>query len=153
MERLAFTPATALPDVALHSRRRRGLRAAELRRSVSRPVRLREALANSYNVPAVWTAAALGPDRVLARLRDLGFASLTKDAASYGVAIALGDGEVRLLELANAYATLARSGFVLPVRRCGRRAPRTARSCPSRRPSRRGSSTRQRPIDRRYPLG
>ncbi|HLM76605.1 MAG TPA: penicillin-binding protein 1C, partial [Polyangiaceae bacterium] len=117
MERLGFTPATPLPDVALHFPTREG--SYEPQNYDGRfhgPVRLREALANSYNVPAVWTAAALGPDRVLARLRDLGFASLTKDAASYGVAIALGDGEVRLLELANAYATLARSGVLLPVR-------------------------------------
>jgi penicillin-binding protein 1C len=117
MERLAFTPATALPDVALHFPSQEGV--YEPQNYDGRfhgPVRLREALANSYNVPAVWTAAALGPDRVLARLRDLGFASLTKDASSYGVAIALGDGEVKLLELANAYATLARGGFALPVR-------------------------------------
>jgi penicillin-binding protein 1C len=117
MERLGFTPATPLPDVALHFPTREG--SYEPQNYDGRfhgPVRLREALASSYNVPAVWTAAALGPDRVLARLRDLGFASLTKDAASYGVAIALGDGEVRLLELANAYATLARSGVLLPVR-------------------------------------
>lgn len=117
LERLDFTPATVLPDVALHFPSREG--SYEPQNYDGRfhgPVRLREALANSYNVPAVWTAAALGPDRVLGRLRDLGFVSLTSDAASYGVAIALGDGEVRLLELANAYATLARGGFVMGVR-------------------------------------
>lgn len=117
MEKLGFTPATVLPDVALHFPTRDGT--YEPQNYDGRfhgPVRLREALANSFNVPAVWTAAALGPDRVLARLRDLGFISLEKDAATYGVAIALGDGEVRLLELANAYATLARGGVALPVR-------------------------------------
>jgi penicillin-binding protein 1C len=117
MERLAFTPATVLPDVALHFPSREG--SYEPQNYDGRfhgPVRLREALANSFNVPAVWTAAALGPDRVLARLRDLGLASLTRDASTYGVAIALGDGEVRLLELANAYATLARGGVIIPVR-------------------------------------
>ncbi|MCK6590222.1 MAG: transglycosylase domain-containing protein, partial [Polyangiaceae bacterium] len=117
MERLGFTPATVLPDVALHFPTREG--SYEPQNYDGRfhgPVRLREALANSFNVPAVWTAAAIGPDRVLARLRELGFSSLTKDAATYGVAIALGDGEVRLLELASAYATLARGGVALPVR-------------------------------------
>lgn len=117
MERLGFTPATVLPDVALHFPTREG--SYEPQNYDGRfhgPVRLREALANSFNVPAVWTAAAIGPDRVLARLRELGFSSLTRDAATYGVAIALGDGEVRLLELASAYATLARGGVALPVR-------------------------------------
>jgi penicillin-binding protein 1C len=79
-------------------------------------VRLREALANSYNIPAVWAASRIGPSEILGRLRALGFSSLGKDAGYYGPAIALGDGEVTLLELANAYATLARGGVRLPVR-------------------------------------
>src|SRR6185369_299178 len=79
------------------------------------PVRVREALANSYNVPAVWTAAAVGPDRFVERLRGLGLGSLDREASRYGVAIALGDGEVRLIDLANAYATLARGGVHRPV--------------------------------------
>jgi penicillin-binding protein 1C len=121
LERLGFTAGTALPDVALHfpSASPSGDGDYHPQNYDGRfhgPVRLREALANSYNVPAVWTAAALGPDRVLERLREVGLTSLTKEAASYGVAIALGDGEVRLLALAGAYATLARGGVLLPVR-------------------------------------
>src|SRR5436190_2082930 len=53
---------------------------------------------------------------VLERLHALGFASLTEDPEHYGPALALGDGEVTLLELANAYATLARGGVLRPVR-------------------------------------
>jgi penicillin-binding protein 1C len=64
----------------------------------------------------VRTAAALGPERVLDRLRDVGLSTLDRPASDYGVAIALGDGETRLLDLANAYATLARRGRFLPVR-------------------------------------
>src|SRR5262249_26964270 len=66
--------------------------------------------------PAVWTADALGPDRVRSRLLELGMSTLGEDADHYGAAIALGDGEVRLLDLANAYATLARGGVRPPVR-------------------------------------
>jgi penicillin-binding protein 1C len=80
------------------------------------PVRLREALGNSLNVPAVDTIHRLGTARVLERLRAFGFASLTEDAEHYGPALALGDGEVTLLALANAYATLARGGLLRPVR-------------------------------------
>lgn len=80
------------------------------------PVLLRDALGNSLNVPAVATAERLGPGVVAARLRDLGFCSVKRPAKDYGVAIALGDAEVRLVELANAYATLARGGVQRPVR-------------------------------------
>jgi len=51
---------------------------------------------------------------VLGRLRALGF-GLDRADDWYGPAIALGDGEVTLLELANAYATLARGGTWRPV--------------------------------------
>jgi penicillin-binding protein 1C len=117
MERLGFTAATALPDVALELPEPSGSYAPQnYDGRYHGPVRLREALANSYNIPAVWTAAALGPDRVVARLRALGLGSLTREGAHYGAAIALGDGEVRLLDLASAYATLARGGLFLPAR-------------------------------------
>ncbi|WP_437539650.1 penicillin-binding protein 1C [Sorangium sp. So ce726] len=117
MEQLGFTAATVLPDVELSFPTADGNYAP--RNYDGRfhgPVRLRDALANSYNVPAVWAAAALGPERILARLRDLGLRSLDREPSRYGVAIALGDGEVRLVDLANAYATLARGGLYLPVR-------------------------------------
>lgn len=80
------------------------------------PVRLREALACSYNVPAVRLAQRVGVPSLLAKLRDFGFASLSKTPEFYGEGLALGNGEVTLLELANAYATLARGGVWLPVR-------------------------------------
>lgn len=74
------------------------------------PVLLRQALGSSYNVPAVWLAARMGPGSVLEALHEAGFESLDEDAAHYGAAIALGDGEVTLLELAAAYSALARGG-------------------------------------------
>ena len=76
-------------------------------------VSLREALACSYNVPAAKLASSLGSARVLTRLRELGLSTLRDDAAHYGVGIALGVGEVSLLELTAAYATLSRGGEYL----------------------------------------
>jgi penicillin-binding protein 1C len=116
MERLGFTASTVLPDVALHFTTTDGdYHPNNYDGLFHGPVRLREALGNSYNVPAVWTASLLGPERLLHRLRELGF-PLTDSAATYGAGLALGGGEVRLIELANAYATLARGGVLLPVR-------------------------------------
>ena len=74
-------------------------------------VTLREALANSYNVPAAKLAREIGVDALLARLRALGLTTLTRDAAYYGPGLALGDGEVTLFDLVSAYATLARGGL------------------------------------------
>jgi len=111
MERLGFSPATLLPDVELSFPAKDGeYRPRNYDQTFHGPVLLREALGNSYNVPAVWTAQRLGTASVLRRLRDLGMCSLDRSAEHYGLALALGDAESSLLELANAYATLASRG-------------------------------------------
>lgn len=78
-------------------------------------VSVRRALACSYNVPAVKAAEPLGAARLLNLLHDLDFRSLSRAPDFYGLGLALGGGEVTLLELANAYAALARGGEVRPV--------------------------------------
>ncbi len=79
------------------------------------PMSLRTALACSYNVPAVALLDAVGPDLLLRRLQSLGLSTLNMDPGYYGVGLTLGNGEVRLLELAGAYSALARAGGYLPV--------------------------------------
>jgi penicillin-binding protein 1C len=80
------------------------------------PIRLRSALASSYNVPAVTVLDLLGPERLYRRLKEMGFRSLQKQADYYGIGLTLGNGEVTLLELARAYAALARGGIYLEER-------------------------------------
>ncbi|MFM2415978.1 MAG: hypothetical protein RL385_701 [Pseudomonadota bacterium] len=77
-------------------------------------ITLREALACSYNVPAAKLLRDVGVEAFLARLKALGLTSLTRPAHHYGVGLALGDGEVRLLDLTAAYAALARGGVARP---------------------------------------
>jgi penicillin-binding protein 1C len=116
MEQLGFTAATVLPDVELHIEVPSGVYTPlDYDERYHGPVRLREALGSSLNVPAAWTADRLGAQRVLERLHAVGLASLGEDASYYGPAIALGDGEVSLFELANAYAALARGGVWRPA--------------------------------------
>jgi penicillin-binding protein 1C len=79
-------------------------------------VRLRQALACSYNVPAVSLLETLGPDLLYRRLRKAGFESLNKSPAHYGVGLTLGNGEVSLLELSRAYSALARGGLYIKER-------------------------------------
>jgi penicillin-binding protein 1C len=110
------TPAEVLSDVETHLATPSGDYAPRnYDRRVHGPVRLRAALANSYNVPAVRLAEMLGPDRVLEVLRRAGFDSLDEGAAHYGAGVVLGDGEVTLRELARAYLGLARGGELVPL--------------------------------------
>jgi len=81
------------------------------------PVRARVALASSLNVPAVQLADELGASALLDVLHRAGFASLTRSADHYGLGLALGNGEVSLQELANAYRALANVGTFTTVRR------------------------------------
>ncbi len=74
------------------------------------PVRAREALASSYNVPAVELADRIGYATVLHGLQRAGFSSLDRSPEHYGLGLALGNGDVTLLELANGYRALANLG-------------------------------------------
>ena len=116
IDELGYTPATVLPDLELHLRTAGGDYAPRnFDDKIHGPVRLREALGNSLNIPAVYTASELGPPTLLRVLHAFGFDSLKQQPDYYGPALALGDGEVTLLELVRAYATLARGGRLLPL--------------------------------------
>ncbi|MDJ0795772.1 MAG: penicillin-binding protein 1C [Calothrix sp. MO_167.B12] len=79
------------------------------------PVRVRVALANSLNVPAVRILEKVGVGTFLERLHQLGFAHLTQSPEYYGLGLSLGSGEVSLWELARAYMTMARQGQAIPL--------------------------------------
>ncbi|MCL4103664.1 UNVERIFIED_CONTAM: hypothetical protein GTU68_059743 [Idotea baltica] len=76
------------------------------------PVSMRHALANSLNIPAVRTLDEIGGASTLHHLltEKLGLTGLSENADHYGLGLTIGNAEVRLLELTNAYATLARMG-------------------------------------------
>lgn len=73
-------------------------------------VSVRYALGSSLNVPAVRTLTLVGVERFLKTLRDLGLSNLTHEADHYGFGLALGGAETTLLQLTNAYRTLANHG-------------------------------------------
>ena len=107
---LADVPTTyAIPGGKLYA-------PADYSNAYAGPVRVRVALANSLNVPAVRVLAQTGTESFLDRLHDLGFAHLQKSAEYYGLGLTLGGGEVSLWELAHAYLTLARNGQAIPLR-------------------------------------
>ncbi len=111
-----FTPASILPDIARVYQTGTGpYRPRNYDRRYHGPVRAREALASSYNVPAVELASRLGVGALLHTLRLAGFASLGRSADHYGLGLSLGNGDVTLLELANAYRALGNGGVWRPV--------------------------------------
>jgi penicillin-binding protein 1C len=81
----------------------------------SGPVRVRYALANSLNAPAVQVLSRLGVGDLLDRLHALGFTHLDRPESYYGLGLTLGSGEVSLWELVQAYATIARGGDLVPL--------------------------------------
>ncbi len=76
-------------------------------------VRLRDALANSYNIAAVKVLEKIGVQNLLTLLQQTGISTLTKSPEHYGLALTLGDSEVKLLELTAAYGIFAREGRLL----------------------------------------
>lgn len=117
LESRRYTPATILEDLDLQVVEAGGAFSPEnYDRTFHGPVPLRQALASSYNVPAVRTVQDVGPDALLALLRRSGLTTLTRSAEHYGVGLTLGNGEVRLVDLARAYASLARGGSLPPLR-------------------------------------
>jgi penicillin-binding protein 1C len=74
------------------------------------PVLLREALASSLNIPAVITLDHVGMRGLFEQATQMGITTLD-DPERYDLSLALGGGEVRLLELTAAYAAFANGGF------------------------------------------
>ena len=112
-----WTAASILPDIPHAYQTPTGpYRPRNYDRAFHGPVRAREALASSYNIPAVELSDRLSAASVLRTLQLAGFESLDRGAEYYGLGLALGDGDVTLLELANAYRALANGGVWRPYR-------------------------------------
>lgn len=77
------------------------------------PMTLRDALAQSINVPAVKLLYLVGIQNAVDLAQTMGLSTIT-DAARYGLSLVLGGGEVTLLELTNAYGVFADNGVYNP---------------------------------------
>ncbi|MFC3267151.1 penicillin-binding transpeptidase domain-containing protein, partial [Camelimonas abortus] len=115
---LAFEQGLAHPETVLDDRPSRyGAWAPEnFEAGFHGAVSARRALQLSLNLPAVELLAALGPARLLARLREAGASIVLPDDAVPGLAVGLGGAGVTLTDLAMLYAGLARGGDVIPLR-------------------------------------
>jgi 1A family penicillin-binding protein len=70
---------------------------------------LRSAFAESRNVPAVKVLASYGVNKMVELGTNMGISSW-KDPTDYGLSLTLGGGDVKLIDLARAYATIANYG-------------------------------------------
>ncbi|MBN2419192.1 MAG: transglycosylase domain-containing protein, partial [Deltaproteobacteria bacterium] len=77
---------------------------------------LRQCLGNSLNIPAVKTLQHIGVEKLLSCLKSLGMQSLRHDPDFYGDGLVLGNGEITLFELVQAYSTFACNGIYEPLK-------------------------------------
>ncbi|HWW86413.1 MAG TPA: penicillin-binding protein 1C [Vicinamibacterales bacterium] len=79
------------------------------------PISAETALVRSRNVPAVWVSSQLKQPSLYQFLQSAGIRNM-KSESFYGLALALGGGEVTMEELAGLYAMLANQGVLRPLK-------------------------------------
>lgn len=82
--------------------------------SFNGPLTVRQALQWSLNVPAVKMLHLAGQKNAIQTAQDLGITTLAS-GRDYGLSLVLGSGEVKLIEMAGAYATFANGGKRNPI--------------------------------------
>jgi len=114
---LAFEDGLAHPETLVDDRPMRfGIyRPENFDESFQGTVTMRRALQQSLNVPAVLLLNAMGPNRLIARMKNAGAAPKLPADAAPGLAVGLGGAGVKLTDLATLYLALARDGEALPL--------------------------------------
>ncbi|PWB76261.1 MAG: penicillin-binding protein [Anaerolineales bacterium] len=107
----AWTAATPIIDVSTNFTLRDGTPYTPLNYDEKEHglVSVRQSLGSSLNIPAVKTLQKVGIENILDLAKRLGITSLER-ADQYDLSLALGGGQVSLLELSTAYAALANRG-------------------------------------------
>jgi membrane peptidoglycan carboxypeptidase len=90
-----------------------GYTPADADRAERGPVRMRQALQLSLNIPAIKNAALVGPDRVFAQAQKMGIDWQAKTNPG-GVTIGIGTLELHYADLLSAYGAIANSGVLMP---------------------------------------
>ena len=79
------------------------------------PVTLREALAQSLNIPSVKVLESMaGLDDSIKTAKEMGITTLNQPPSFYGLSLVLGGGEVKLLDMVSAYGVFATEGLSVP---------------------------------------
>ena len=78
------------------------------------PISLRNALAQSRNIPSIKTLYLAGIKDSIETAKSMGIKSLSEDPNQYGLTLVLGGGEVSLLDMVSAYGVFANDGIRNP---------------------------------------
>ena len=113
LEKGFYTPRMMLADVPVQYA---GYAPLDYDREYRGLVTVEEALVDSLNIPAVEVLDKVGYRNLYFFLERIGISTLNKAPEHYGLSLTLGSCEVRLLEIVNAYAALARSGVYMPIK-------------------------------------
>lgn len=106
-----WTASTIVPDIPMEFGGEFAYSPRNYNEQYHGPVRLRQALAASLNIPAVYTLERLGVESFTEKLIQAGFESLDDQRSRLGVSLAVGGGEVSLAELVQAYGVLYSGGL------------------------------------------
>ena len=113
-----YNPATMLLDIpkTFDDGSGRAYNPDNFNRQHAGPVSVREALANSMNIPAIRAIEMVGVDEVLDTAHKMGITTLNRKGW-YGLSLTLGGGEVKLLDMTYAYSVFGNEGKMagLPV--------------------------------------
>jgi len=111
-----FTASSVLPDIPTDFGGSEVYTPANFNDQFNGPVRLRQALASSLNVPAVYLLRRIGVGPFTDRLLSAGFSSLESQRGSLGLGLALGNAEVSLFELTQGYGVFLHGGNLVPIK-------------------------------------
>lgn len=111
-----WTPATMILDVHTSFVTKEGLSYVPLNydRNFHGPVLARDALGGSLNVPAVKALDHVGLNNMISLATRMGITTLS-NADRFGLALTLGGGEVRLIDLTSAFGVFAAGGVRTPT--------------------------------------
>lgn len=110
LERKLITPATIIMDVPItFAGGPVPYRPVNYDGRFHGPVAVRNALGNSYNIPAVKVLAINTVGEMIRQAREMGITTFV-DESRYGLSLTLGGGEVRMSEMATAFGVFANEG-------------------------------------------
>lgn len=111
IDRKIITPATPIIDIptCFDSKGQKRYCPDNYDRQFHGSVQTRFALGNSYNIPAVKILAYNGLTDFVASASAMGISTFI-DPKNYGLSLTLGGGEVKMIDMATAFSTLANSG-------------------------------------------
>ena len=108
-----FSPTDVLPDIPQDFGGEGVYIPFNFNNKYNGPVRMRMALASSLNVPAVYLLYNMGVQKYIDLLLKLGFESLQSQRTTLGLSLALGGGEVSLVEMVHAFSVFPNDGLII----------------------------------------